>query len=310
MSFDVKKLVRDKIAELGTKSASEYFGVSYGTVSNWQTGKRDPSAEAIQRVLDGSDLALPASEAESLTMWEGRKLMILLPWYKSGHPRTHYSLFANYARYGADKIAIDYEDQTLIDEARSILIDRAMKTDAETFLMVDDDMILPCGNEWFFNTRCDARVPSKLASRIAISRIMSHGRDKGIVGGLYFGRHRAGRAQCSGGFSSNLKNREYHSYKNDGLVPEQWVATGVLKIERWVIEAMKKHIDAGKWPECKPNNGCPWTGYFAKIGTGVGEDASFGCRAAEIGIKSYVDAGLVCLHIGQTAYGPSNTIAT
>jgi hypothetical protein len=186
-------------------------------------------------------------------------------------------------------------------------------TQAETFIFCDDDMILPCGNEHYINTKFGAGLPSHVASRLAFSRIMSHGRDKGIVGALYFGRNSQGQAQCQTGFDSPTENAKFHTFKYDGLVPQKWTATGLIKIERWVFEKMKAAIDGGKWPECKPlqpnnqNELGQCYGFFEHIATAVGEDASFGVRANEIGIQSYVDAGLVCLHAGGTYYGPNNT---
>ena len=248
--------------------------------------------------------------AEALTMWEGRKVMILLPSYREIHPAVHYSLFCNYARYGAEKLAMDFQDMTMIHEARNILTQRGLQNkDVETFIMFDDDVIPPCGNPPLWKVKYSSPLPEKITSRNAISRLMSHGRDKGIVGGLYFGRNKEGKAQCHSGFGDPKANADYHQHRNDGLVPELWVATGCLKIERWVFEKMKQAIDDGKWPECKPFGNRPdqWYGFWNPQSTAVGEDASFGCRAHEIGIQSYVDAGLECLHLGYIPYGSHNT---
>jgi hypothetical protein len=251
--------------------------------------------------------------SESLAMWEGRKVMVLLPCYKSMNPNTHLSLFANYAKYGPDKMGVDIQDLTLVHLARNVLTHRAYNnTKAETFVFCDDDMILPVGNENFFNGVHKAGVPAHMANRVAFSRIMSHGQDKGIVGALYFGRHSAGRAQCASGFYNEIENKNFHKFKYDGLVPQKWVAPGFMKVERWVFENMKSAIDGGRWPNCKPlipgskGYGAAY-GYFEHLQTAVGEDASFGVRAGEIGVQSYVDAGLVCLHTGGMEFGPSNT---
>ena len=142
---------------------------------------------------------------------------------------------------------------------------------------------------------------------MAISRIMSHGDKAGIVGALYFGRHSSGRAQCASGFTSDAENKKLHEFGNAGLKPEQWVGTGMLKIERWVILKLKEAIDSGEFPECKPAAPGRWYGYFSPTSVGVGEDVSFGLRAGKLGIQSYVDTGLVCLHEGGMAYGPNNT---
>ncbi len=240
-------------------------------------------------------------------MWEGRKVAMLLPVYRTFNADTHFTLFANYIKYGPEKIAmLTPQKRTVIHEARSMLIHRAMKTDAETFIMCDDDMILPFGHAEYFNQTFGAGLPPEQAGHNSISRIMSHGRDFGIIGALYFGRHERGKAQCSLGFEDNEKNLSLRRLEHKGLIKSGWVGTGWIKIERWVIEKLKAEIDNGKWPECMPIQDGGHYGYFSPIRVGVGEDVSFGRRAESIGIDSYVDAGLVALHNGECNWGPRN----
>lgn len=251
-----------------------------------------------------------ASVKATLTMWEGRKVFLMHPVYRSFNAKTHFTLFANYKEYGPSRIGmVEPVEGTVIHEARNILIDRAMKnTEAETFIMPDDDMVLPCGSAAYFNGRLEAGVSEESAGFNAISRIMSHGRDKEIVGALYFGRHKYGQAQCSWGFSSLDKCDELRAGQHKGLIPQDWVATGFIKIERTAIEKLRQAIDDGMFPECKPKPEQGWYGYFAPLSTGIGEDVSFGLRMGKIGVQSYLDASLVCLHAdGNTLYGPSNT---
>ena len=319
---DLKKLVLDKIASLGTEKASEYFGVSTPTIFNWQLGKTRPSLDAAQLILsehteadDVDDVDQPGVETAAqpfvtstipaeVTMWEGRKVMLLCPVYRSYHPYTFFTLFANYARYGPEKIGMIVEGRTLIHEARNILIAKALGSEAETFIMPDDDMVFPCGSEGLFNGKFNARVPRESAELNAISRLMSHGSDKGIIGALYFGRNEIATAQCSSAFTNSDENERLHTFTYKGLKTEEWVGTGLIKIERWVIEQMKKEIDAGRWPECKRTTEKAWDGYFTPKQVGVGEDVSFCQRAKEIGIQSYLDTSLICLHIGEKLFGP------
>lgn len=250
----------------------------------------------------------------SLTMWEGRKVFIGHPVYRSFNAKTHFTLFACYKDYGPEKLGmVEPVEGTVIHEARNILIDRMMKIpEAETFIMPDDDMVFPCGSEAYFNGRLNAGVSPESARFNAISRIMSHGRSKEIVGALYFGRHEFGQAQCEWGFGGGAgqkqRNVEFRAGQHKGLIPMAWVATGFIKIERTAIEKLKKAIDDGMFPECKPKPEQGWYGYFAPVSTGIGEDVSFGLRMQKIGVQSYLDASLVCLHAdGGTLYGPKNT---
>lgn len=242
-------------------------------------------------------------------MWDGRKVMMLLPVYRTFSADTHFSLFANYAKYGPDKIGMEILKRTVIHEARNILIDKAMKSPAETFIMCDDDMILPCGNPNYLNANHAAGLPPRSAGFNAISRIMSHGKDKGIVGALYFGRHELGQAQCELGFGKTRdhENEKLRAFSYKDLIPTGWVGTGFIKIERWVIERLKEETDKGTFPEATPHHAGSWYGYFSPIGTGFGEDVSFCTRAKKIGIQTYLDASLICLHSGEKNYGPKST---
>lgn len=317
--MDLLKSVRIKIDSVGVEEAAKLFGVSIGTVSNWKSGKTTPSLAAAQLMVN-EEQQIPLTDlipdiedfhkepqAEVVT-WEGKKVQMLIPVYRQFCADTHYSLFANYAKYGPEKIGMEIRKGTVIHEARNILIHNWINhSDSPTAIMPDDDMILPTGNPAYINGVCGGNIPVKMASEVAISRIMSHGTDKGIVGALYFGRHSAGRAQCSSGFTGEIENRKLHEFKYDGLKTEDWIGTGFIKIERWVIEKYKAAIDAGEFPECKPQAAGRWYGYFNPIGVGIGEDVSFGTRCKKLGIQSYLDCGLICLHEGPMAYGPKNT---
>src|SRR6478736_10557043 len=104
--------------------------------------------------------AQKASVAATLTMWEGRKVFLAHPVYRSFNAKTHFTLFACYKDYGPNKIGmVEPVEGTVIHEARNILMDRLMANpEAETFIMPDDDMVLPCGSEGYFNGRLEAGV--------------------------------------------------------------------------------------------------------------------------------------------------------
>lgn len=317
--MDLQKLVRDQISELGIKDASSRFGVSAGTISNWSSGKTSPSLEAAQIALVHRNLSDEEVDEEDgfsyggkdvpvkLENWEGKNVIILLPVYRSFNADTHFTLFANYAKYGPDKIGMIQEKRTVIHESRNILAHKFLKTNAENAIMCDDDMILPCGSQDLFNGRYGANVSPKSASFNAISRIMEHSNEVGIVGGLYFGRHAQGVAQCSSGFASSIENERLHSMTYTGLKKEEWVGTGFMRIKRWVFERMAEEIKNGRWPECKPIQDNLWLGFFNPIRVGIGEDVSFCRRALEIGIQSYLDTELILLHNGECNFGWHNT---
>lgn len=307
--IDLKQIVKDRIGQLGVKEASKFYGVSVGTVSNWASGKTPPSVDAVTLTL--KDLDIPATpEVKDLVMWEGRQVALLMPVYRTLNPDTHFTLFANYMKYGPEKIAMPRPLKgTCIWEARNRLIDKGMNIPGvKKFIMPDDDMAFPFGYPDHFNQYYESNLPAERVGHNAISRIMSHPSDKGIIGAMYFGRHSKGRSQCEFGFLNSLHEDErLRNGYYKGLVPMGWVGTGFIRIERWVIEAMRKEIDNGRWPECKPAAADKWYGYFNPLRVGIGEDVSFCRRAAEIGIQSYLDSSLECLHFGERAYASHNT---
>lgn len=306
--MDLKSLVIKHIEDVGFDAASTFFGLSKGTITNWVKGRTPPTLAAAEMVLSlGKYSHSPGTQEErELKQWKGRNVQILQPVYRSLAPETHFTLFANYAKYGPEKIGLIYEKRTVIHECRNILAHKFLKTDAEYAIMPDDDMIMPMGNAAIFNERYGASVSTELASQNAISRIMSHPKERKIVGALYFGRHKAGKAQCSIGFTNETENQRLKQGTYKGLVPVDWVGTGFIRIHRSVFEEMQAAIDGGKWPECKPPEPGSWYGFFNPIRVRMGEDVSFCIRAKELGIQSYVDAGLVCLHTGECHYGPAN----
>jgi len=245
----------------------------------------------------------------ALTMWEGRKVMMCLPAYQGIEPQAHLALFANYARYGPTRIGIIVKTATLVDEARNALSHEFLKSDAEWSIWHDHDVIPPVGNPDWFNGNLNAGIPVKSASFVGIERLMSHPEDKKIVAGLYFGRHEYGQAQCAHGFSGNFAefNTTLRSHTLTGLLPQPWVAVGFARIHRSVFEDMRKAIDDGQFPDCKPHAGNGIYGFWTKS-TSIGEDVMFGMRAARIGHQSYLDVELECLHgSGQNFFGSRNT---
>ena len=297
-------LVRKKIDTLGMEEAAKFFGVSLGTCHNWARGK-SPSIEACQLMLEEWGSAGDyRSDVAEIDKWQGRNVIFCLPQYKTLCPDTQRSLFYNYSKYGAQKIGLLIQQRTIITEARNILAARFLKTSAEWMIMVDDDMILAPGSAEVFNGEFGADLSMPYAGMLFIDRIMESNHP--IVGSLYFGRHKKGRAQWSGGFESDAENAANHRMIGAGLKPARWVGTGAIRIHRSVFE---KIMDAApeKFPEIMPREGFDRYGFFAQIKPGLGEDVSLCLRAQQVGITPMIDTALVSLHIGEARYGPTNT---
>jgi transcriptional regulator with XRE-family HTH domain len=297
-----------KIESLGRQEAASMLGVSLGTISNWCSGKTQPTLSAYERLLVECAVEVEENPIQ-MTNWEGKDLVVLIPSYRAIAPKSHFTLFANYAKYGPDKIGLLFKERTCIWEARNELIHRAMtQTTASKFLFFDDDMVAPCGNVNLFNANYRAGFPTNMAAMNAISRIMSHGPEYEIVGGTYFGRHEFGKVQAEIGFATPEENKKFRRFEYSGLIPTGWVGTGFLRITRSAIEKYKEAIDGGMWENLRPRRDNGYYGYFTPMLSEMGEDVAFGRRMGEIGVQSWLDTSLYLLHAdGNTLYGPRNT---
>lgn len=304
---ELVRLVLDKIHELGDIKAREYFEVSAGTISAWRNLKTFPSIVAAQKVWDDSPLC------QTPEVWgKGGEvpLVIGLPIYGDMSPLNHITLFANYRRYGIEKITIIPRFRTLIDEARCDLAQKFLVTKAEWLVMCDDDSILPTGNTAFLRKN-GWNVPERLGNRVALERLMSHPKEYRIVGALYRDRKGGVKAQCERAFRSPQENArllDIMSGKNltdDGLEENGWTGTGLIRIHRSVFEEMAEASkNGGPLAEiaAPPEHGDRPLGFFGRSSRWRGEDVGFGMRAGLISIKSYTDVGLYVGHKGDAIF--------
>lgn len=338
MSF-LKDIVNRKIQELGIKESSEFFEVSEQLVRQWQAGSKPISLAAVEKVFVENPVPAKIEEAE----WEGKKVAILLPWYKSTNPLTAFSIMGilDRAKMG---VMMHFGDAFIV-HTRNKLATQFLKTGMEWSLWIDDDMILPFGNAGWFNRATGFNFPEQFAGLHTLNRLLSH--QKTLVGALYFGRHPDGKPLFSEGTvrgsPEKLLAREAPV---DVVKPTRWVATGCLLAHRKVYEDIQAVL-----PELAPlNKDDSWHFFSASqddlvkscqealtiLGDatvsessriaevtqrlnnsfqaaktfsrrGQGEDVTFSVRAARAGHQPYVDMGLVCGHYGNVCYGPRNT---
>lgn len=268
-------------------------------------------------------------------MFEGKKVYIALPFYKSTDPRTAFSIMALLDRKRTT-LALDMGD-AFISHARCKLADNFLKTKCEWMLSIDDDMMVPFGDANLFRSFTGfSFLSDKYAGQNTIDRLISHGRT--LVGGLYFGRWSHGKAVFAEG-SENKREEEFcRRGPHDILKPTRWVGTGCMLVHRTVLtdiektfphlarkadgtggnwftssehdttasvsEALKKIEDGAdiKDIEAILRRGQDRSRKFS--GLGMGEDVSFCIRAAQSGHQPYVDLGLLCGHYGSYCYGP------
>lgn len=342
MSTYLEALVIDRCRALGDKAA-EFFGVSPGHVRQWLNGSKKPSLAAVQRVF-----VEPISTTTEAS-WSDKSVEICLPWYKSSHPLTTFSLLGLWDREKMG-VKMDYGDAMIV-HSRETLAHRFLQGGKPWSFWLDDDMIAPMGNASWYRSATGFNFPDEFAGLHTINRLLSAGET--IVGGLYFGRKPHGRAMyyealvdSPAGAAENLRA---HSAPIDERKPVKWVGTGGILIHRQAFLDVQE-----KNPHLAPSfPGEPFHFFtnssdgahtrFKKIEEIValaessgekiaatdiakllaeikqdvlknshlmqGEDQTFGIRANLAGHQSFVDLGLVYGHVGPTVFGPHNTTA-
>lgn len=276
----------------------------------------------------------------TVTTPDGRKVVLLMPQYKSTCPMTLYSVAAVWDR-ATTGLAINYGDAFII-HSRNRLADRFVEENRfEWALFVDDDMVLPCGNApWFRQITGWDGCPDSIAGANTIPRLLSAG--KTVVGGLYFGRNHLGKGKpmYAEGFHNPAEAKEARNLKANRTVrPTAWVGTGCLLVHRSVftdirnrfshlrpsdpkepfryfspapdgalsrIHAASKALEEGDVEKAKELLHQA-TGPESMVNAWAGEDVVFSSRCRAVGHQPHVDFGLVCGHVGASVWGPGNT---
>lgn len=272
-----------------------------------------------------------------------KKVMLLLPWQKNVSPITSYCVMQLHDKRRTSSL-LNFGD-AFVAHTRNSCTDVFLQTDLEWCLMIDDDMLVPFGNaNWFKNYTGWQWFPEPFASFNAIDRLMSHG--KTLVGGLYFGKHGKGPPVFNEGAANSKEADFVRTCPIDLVKPTRWVGTGCMLIHRTVFEDIEKKFPylargpggkGGQWFTSSEHTAMNWIDRTyemlskgpmdgnkamkayemltsaksearANSSLGMGEDVTLCVRAGEAGHQPHIDLGLVCGHIGNTIYGPRNTV--
>lgn len=318
-------LVVSKIKEVGRPAAAEFFGVSELRVSQWENGSKPVSLAAVERVFSPDLFQTKIESAQ----WDGKKVMLCLPWYKSVHPMTVWSVMAMWDK--AKMGAITRSGDAFIAHSRNSIAEEFVKSGVEWSFWLDDDVIPPCGNAGWFQRKAQWDwMADKFAGVHTLNRLLSHG--KTLIGGLYFGRAPEGKPMYAEGANDPQEAKFARTAPRDQIKPTRWVATGCLLAHRSVFTDISKrfpHLD-GHWFTSSEHDlrtdveailkdgDRPGNEILAKLNQsmtrakansklGYGEDVQFCIRAAAAGHQPHVDLGVVCAHVGGHAFGPHNT---
>lgn len=266
-------------------------------------------------------------ETTKPTLWEGRQVMLCLPWYKTTNPRTAFSLMSMVDRRRM-AVSLDFGD-AFVAHSRNKLAAGFLRTKMEWALFVDDDNVPPFGNAALYNSFTGFDLPDKFAGVHGIDRLMSHG--KTLIGGLYRGRWPSSGPVFGEGPSFQ---RYLEEGPRDEIQKTQWVGFGFVLVHRTVFEDMEKAFpdlaresdgSGGNWftssehdlvkavDEALAEHRDParmreilelGQAKAAKNSNlGVGEDVIFCRRAAQAGHPCYVDLGCIVAHLGEFPYG-------
>ncbi len=335
MSF-LPNLVLKKIQEIGVDAAAEFFEVGQPLVRQWSAGSKPVSLAAVEKVFDPRTVC---DDSKTITAeWEGKKVAILLPWYKSSNPFTVFSLLGLLDK--AKMTVLMACGDAFIAHTRNTLSEQFLKSGIEWSFWLDDDMVVPWGNATWFNRKTGLNLPDKFAGMHTLNRLMSH--QKTLVGGLYFGRNSESKPMYSEGCSSESEKEYAKKAPYDLVKATRWVATGCLLVHRQVyLDIQTAFPNLAPQREEEPWNffsnsqeelaeSCsqamnvlndPHVSEKAKIEEAFkrldegkqstdgfrlarGEDVTFSLRASKAGHQPFVDMGLIAGHYGNFCYGP------
>lgn len=283
-----------KIREVGEPEAATFFGVSPRLVSQWLAGSKSPSLAAVEKVF--SPINPSGSAAVQEAGWEGKNVMLCLPWYRDVHPLTAMALVSVFDRPKMG-VLLNFGN-SLISESRNIIARRFMESPAEWSFWVDSDVVFPTGNAAWFNSVTGFNFPDKFAGMHSMNRLMGSG--KSLVGGYYFTREERSNPTFAEGWKNVSVQLECRKGPKDEVRQTEWIATGCLMVHRSVFESIStKHPSLkGKWFSANSPD---------EAMSGMGEDILFCKHATEAGHPPFVDLGVVCGHVGDKIYGPFNS---
>lgn len=215
--------------------------------------------------------------------------------WRDWNVRSATAMFAAMASNPTDErvILAPLWNDALIGRSRSIMCTEFLKTDADVMVIIDDDIVFEPGDFW---------------------KIVEGAREtKGVYGAAYVTRstepHITSRSIPGTG------EQVFAQTPNRRPVEYQYLATGFWAVHRSVFEAMAagEFVDAygtHRLDECILGADRPFTPFFSPFVCReddgrlhyLSEDWAFSNRAAQLGIKIWVDLSIIIIHMGLYPY--------
>lgn len=215
---------------LGAAEVAKRLNVEPERVRLWRAGAVSIPVSAAEALIEEESLRDPIKTQRA--EWEGRKIAFLLPWYKSVHPATAFSVMGLFEK--GKTACIMHSGDAFIAHTRNYLVNQFLDTGIEWALMVDDDMVLPWGNGVWFNKVTGMNLPEQFAGMHTANRLLAA--NKSLVGALYFGRHRGGKPMyheaCANPGEAEMIQKHAPM---DNVKATSWLGTGCLLVNRKVF---------------------------------------------------------------------------
>lgn len=329
MSF-LRDAVVAKIAELGEESAAEFFQVAVPRIKQWRAGSKPITLAAAEKVVT-QDSFNPAAPVEA--GWGGRDVCLCLPFYKTVHPMTCFSLLGILDRTKMRVMMLCGD--AFIAHTRNAIAKQFLDTECAWSFWVDDDILFPTGDAgWFKRASGFTTMPDKFAGVHILNRLLSH--NKSCISGVYFSRVPNGKPLYAEGLHDKAEEAWACRGPYEIVKPTRWFGFGCALVHRDVFNAISAKYPplAGEWfsmsehdlvlkskealqilndvsatPDARVQKvqeilgkALAASAHNAKLGTG--EDIIFLHRAAQAGHQPFVDFSVYCAHLGGKAYGP------
>lgn len=189
-----------------------------------------------------------------------------------------------------------------IRQARNVIADSFLKSDAEWLYMQDDDVIAPFGNAGLFQKIVKERslsFPPDLMGIVAAETLIQSG--KSFVGAVYCTHDQHKMIACNLGINpkdekDRLTIAEVQKRgPRAGLLEVEWMGFGCVVIHKQVF------LDIAKASPLQRKHDEP-IDFFDFI-TG-GEDVGFCRKAIKVGHKPFLNTAVWCAHLGEHAFLP------
>lgn len=297
MALAVKEIVSSWIKSVSPSEALRQINeicdkrYSISSVYKWSDKSSWPPPQVIQYVIDIEQRI--AEDWDHNLPWEGERLRICMPIYRSVDPRTFKAVFILRSRHQG-KIGLDVQMGSITAESRNWLATRFLEGDANWMLMMDDDMVPPVGHPGQLHS-WGARFDANYMKFDVITRLV--GQKKTLISALCFGRGGDGMPMYREGRNDPREAEWARGGPYDIVKETEWFGGGCFLCHRTVLETI-----LSKTPDIRSDDTTNRPHQFFAPLLNHGEDASFCVRAKVAGIQPFIDMGCIVGHVGNWTF--------